>query len=198
MVTTEDPVSPAGSYSTLFHHAIEVAVRAHALETRKVAAVPYIIHPLRVACLLLSHRQEEYPLAIAAVLHDTVEHGRLTFQFIRGEFGEDVARLVAAVTHDSRAATWFEKKSGAIASLRDAPDDVITLACADKLDNLLSLKEDMSRFGSEVWERLNRSRADHAWYFWMLHEVFRERLCGSSAQSLLLEYCTLCRAMFGD
>ena len=194
----EDPVSPADSYSALLHRAIEVGVRAHAGQRRKVAAVPYVIHPLRVACLVLAHGQKEYPIAIAAVLHDTVEHGRLTIDFIRGEFGDEVARLVAAVTHESGAATWVEKKSEAIAALKDAPDDVITLACADKLDNLLSLKEDMSRYGSVVWERMKRSRADQAWYFWTLHQVFRARLPHSGAPSLLIEYCTQCRTLFGD
>lgn len=47
----------------------------------------------------------------------------------------------------------------------------------------------MSRFGSVVWKRMERSREEQAWYFWSLHEVFRARLRQSGARSLLLEYC---------
>lgn len=78
--------------STL-ERAIEIAVQAHAGRVDK-AAVPYILHPLRVML-----RVREPTEQIAAVLHDVVEDSDWTLDRLRTEgFSEDVLRAVDALT----------------------------------------------------------------------------------------------------
>ncbi len=194
---TEFGPGSSGDTGTLLFHAVEVSAAAHRGERRKVNASPYLGHALGVAEHLLAHGVPEYPVVIAALLHDTVEHRKLTLEYIDEEFGGQVAELVRAVTDAGPGRVWEERKQGTIDGLRSAPDAVLLLACADKLDNLLSLKQDMARLGDVVWRRMGRSKDEMAWYFGSLGEIFWQRAATSSAPMLLHEYCSELTEVFG-
>jgi (p)ppGpp synthase/HD superfamily hydrolase len=116
------------AYSRLFDRALVLASIVHEGVPRKGTVVPYIIHPVHVAAILLRHGYGE-PLAVAAVLHDVLEdirydNGRLQLairsafphaglpdvitaaeayraefrRFLDAEFPAPVVRLVQAVT----------------------------------------------------------------------------------------------------
>ena len=53
-------------------YALEWAARAHRGQVRKGSSVPYLVHPLNVAKILI-HQGCEEDLVIAGLLHDTVE-----------------------------------------------------------------------------------------------------------------------------
>ena len=115
-------------YSRHFDRALVLAALVHEGVPRKGTAIPYIIHPVHVATILLRHGHGE-TLAIAGVLHDVLEdieyeNGRLqlairsafsaaslperivdagTFRdafqtFIQAEFTPEVLELVRQVT----------------------------------------------------------------------------------------------------
>jgi (p)ppGpp synthase/HD superfamily hydrolase len=115
-------------FSRTFDRALVLAALVHAGATRKGTAIPYIIHPVHVAAILLRHGYPE-PVAVAALLHDVLEDidyedgtvqlaVRTTFplaalpagvvdaatfrppflQFVRGEFGDHVFSLVEGMT----------------------------------------------------------------------------------------------------
>jgi (p)ppGpp synthase/HD superfamily hydrolase len=115
-------------YSRDFDRALVLAAMVHEGVPRKGTVIPYIIHPVQVATILLRHGYGE-PLAIAGLLHDVLEdidydNGRLqlalrsTFpaaglperivdqpsfraaflRFFADEFGEEVVDLVRQVT----------------------------------------------------------------------------------------------------
>lgn len=178
--------------------ALAAAEAAHRGQTRKVAPVPYILHPLGVAQKILAYGFPAHPLAVAALLHDTVEHGRLTIEQIRETFGPEVAALVEALSHINDGGGWRERKTAAIEGLRPAPDAVVTLACADKLDNLLSVRDDCRRLGELVWERLGRSRDEQAWYYRSLAAVFEERAVDHEAPAMLFDFVDLVKEVFGE
>ncbi len=52
--------------------AIEFAAQAHAGHFRKGTKIPYIIHPLAVAKILIENEYSE-EIVIAGILHDTIE-----------------------------------------------------------------------------------------------------------------------------
>lgn len=115
-------------YSRDFDRALVLAALVHEGGARKGTAIPYIIHPVQVATILLRHGYDE-ALAVAGVLHDVLEdveydNGRLqlairsafpapslparivdggTFRdafqaFLEAEFATDVLELVRQVT----------------------------------------------------------------------------------------------------
>ena len=118
--------------------AFTFAEEAHRGATRD-SGIPYITHPLAVATILAGElRLSDVNLLCAAMLHDVVEDTRFTNEDIRARFGDDVARLVAAVT----------KPAGS----KDQPDDykhilesvkgdirVLVLKISDRLHNVRTL-----------------------------------------------------------
>lgn len=73
--------------------AIETVLRAHEGKVDKAGA-PYILHPLRVMFKMATTEER-----IAAVLHDVVEDGDITFEDLRNEgFSDAVVDAVDAVT----------------------------------------------------------------------------------------------------
>jgi len=82
--------------------AYEFAARWHTDQRRKgIKAEPYINHLTEVA-LLVSESTDgaDANLVLAAVLHDTIEDTKATFDDLLSAFGQDVAELVKEVTDD--------------------------------------------------------------------------------------------------
>jgi (p)ppGpp synthase/HD superfamily hydrolase len=176
--------------------AIEFAAKAHAGQFRKGTAIPYIVHPLGVATILINHGCAE-ELVVAGLLHDTVEDTPVTLAEIAQCFGERVAHLVATVSEPDKAAPWEERKRHTIAVLRTAALDALLVACADKLDNLRALRDDYGRVGEAVWARFKRPRASQHWYYRSLAEVFAMRVAGEPSTTLFAQFQQEVHRVFG-
>src|SRR5262245_25690185 len=159
--------------------AIEFAARAHSGHYRKVTPIPYLNHPLAVARIITEFGFDEEPLAVAAVLHDTVEDSAATVNQLRNDFGCEIASLVDAVSVEKRCETWRARKARFLRYLDAAPVEVLVLSCADKLDNLRSLRSDLRRLGHIVWEAFNGERNDQFWYYSSLSALYQRRLEGA-------------------
>lgn len=82
--------------------AFELAAEAHRNQTRKTG-LPYILHPLAVALVVVDEmRQSDVSIICAALLHDVVEDTPHTIEEIESLFGKDVAFLVNAVTKPNK------------------------------------------------------------------------------------------------
>lgn len=147
--------------------AIEFSAKAHLGDFRKGSKVPYITHPLEVAKILGEAVDPETNEALicAGLLHDTVEDTQTTLETIREEFGEEVAVLVASETEDKHL-PWEKRKQNTIDFLKkDAIYEMLLLACADKLANLRSIKEDYEKIGEAVWDIFVRGKEKQACYY---------------------------------
>lgn len=172
-------------YSSRLYDAIEMAARAHYRQVRKGTEIPYLIHPLAVARLLIRFNSPE-PVVIAAVLHDVIEDTSIGLQEIFARFGPEVAGLVTALSEPDKKASWEDRKSHTIACLeKNATDDVVLVALADKLDNIRAIREGLERDGDRFWERFNRPREKQRWYYERLDEVFSARVHREPALTLL-------------
>lgn len=92
-----------GHPGDLWQRAASFAARAHEHQRRKDGRTPYVAHPFRVAltvALVFGETDEE--AIAAALLHDVIEDGETDFDEIADEFGERVARVVAALSKDAR------------------------------------------------------------------------------------------------
>lgn len=176
--------------------AIETAAAAHAGQYRKGTRIPYIVHPLGVAEILIRAGCAEEVVA-AGILHDTVEDTSLTIGDIGRDFGDRVARLVAGASEPDRGAEWELRKAHTIEYLRSAPTDVLLVCCADKLHNVLSLREDLEVEGEALWRRFNRSRDKQRWYYLELARVFSERATEEASAALARRFQEAVREVFG-
>lgn len=147
---------------TLIEKADALAERAHIGQTRKESGAPYIMHPRAVADILKRHGFSDTVVA-AALVHDVVEDTPMTLEEVRHELGDDVAALVAPVTHDD-SLSWEEKKQKYIDTVRAAPDNVKAISVADKIHNAQSFIDGYTAQGQKMWGYFNRGRDKKLWF----------------------------------
>ncbi len=170
-----------------FVDALEFARAAHGDQVRKGTRIPYLSHLLGVASLVLDAGGVE-DLAIAGLLHDTVEDTNITVEDVAEAFGERVAAIVAACsdTQERPKPPWRERKERYLAHL-DSPEtstDVLLVSVADKLHNARAILADYRAVGNDLWNRFNVGRDGQLWYYRSLVEVFRLRRPGAMADEL--------------
>jgi len=188
----------AKAYSSRLYDAIELAARAHHHQVRKGTEIPYIVHPLAVASMLIRIKTPE-PVVIAALLHDVLEDTPVTVEEILGQFGPDVADLVAAVSEPDKSASWEDRKSHTIEYLeKHANDDVLIVALADKLDNIRAIREGLESHGEIFWARFNRPREKQKWYYQRLKSVFSTRVRNEPALTLVAVFKAEVRRVFKE
>jgi (p)ppGpp synthase/HD superfamily hydrolase len=160
------------AYSEALDRALEWAAAAHRHQRRKGKDVPYIVHPVHVAFLLLKYGCEE-DLVVAGLLHDVVEDTDASIGDVDRAFGPAVARLVAAVTEDKDLGksegepkrSWRARKERQLAAILRSQPDVVALKAADALHNCESLVRDLAAQGPSLWARFNAPRDQQLWYF---------------------------------
>ncbi|MBN8827617.1 MAG: bifunctional (p)ppGpp synthetase/guanosine-3',5'-bis(diphosphate) 3'-pyrophosphohydrolase [Sphingobacteriia bacterium] len=76
--------------------ACEYAVKYHGSQLRE-SGDPYYSHPIEVASIVAEMKLDLASI-ITAILHDTIEDTELTYERLKIEFGEEIAKLVDGVT----------------------------------------------------------------------------------------------------
>jgi guanosine-3',5'-bis(diphosphate) 3'-pyrophosphohydrolase len=120
----------------LILRAVAFAAHKHRDQRRKNAeASPYINHPIELASVLREEGVHDPVVIAAALLHDTLEDTETTWQELRGEFGEEIADIVAEVT-DTK---WIKKEARKrlqVARARHSSNAAKLVKLADKICNL--------------------------------------------------------------
>ncbi|MGC4050530.1 MAG: HD domain-containing protein [Paludibaculum sp.] len=181
--------------SPLIFFAIQFAAAAHSGQYRKGSNVPYLIHPMRAAATLLDAGCPE-KLAVAAMLHDTVEDCFVTYEQIEALFGAEIAELVRGASEPDKAASWEHRKQHTIDFLGTASDDLLLVAIADKIDNIRSIREDIEMRGDHAWTRFRRGREQQQWYYRSLADVFTSRLVSAPGARLAAIFSDEVSAVF--
>jgi (p)ppGpp synthase/HD superfamily hydrolase len=163
-----------------FADASKWAAELHRDHFRKGTGVPYVSHLFAVASLVLEDGGSEDE-AIGALLHDSVEDAKTTFDAIRDRFGADVADIVRSCSdaEGSPKPPWRERKAKYVAHLRTptTPQGALRVSNADKLHNARSLLADYADVGDALWQRFNvdaRSAEAQLWYYGELVDAFLE------------------------
>lgn len=92
--------------------ALSFAAQKHRDQRRKDRrASPYINHPIALARVLTLEGGVTDPATLAAaLLHDTIEDTRTTYEELRGAFGQRVAKTVLEVTDNKRLRKHTRKR----------------------------------------------------------------------------------------
>lgn len=155
------------NYSPLIQKAIKYAIRVHELESkqkRKGKSIPYITHPLTVG-LILSRVTDEENTICAGLLHDVVEDcvpkGSVTVEMLASEFNEDIARQVSDLSEKGdKSLPWLERKTAALAHIKETKNDSQLVKSADVLQNMTELIDDIKADGLRVFDHFNAGRDD--------------------------------------
>ena len=126
----------------LIEQAYRFAACAHRGQRRK-SGDPYLSHPVAVATTV-SRLGADVPTICAALLHDVVEDTGCGADELRGQFGEEITRLVLDVQQPySPDATRGDRR-------------VLTIKLADRLHNMQTLRYvDSAKQLRKSWETLH-------------------------------------------
>lgn len=95
---------------------------------------PYTYHLSMVVSVLRRFGYSESKYLAAGWLHDVVEDTEVTLDFVRKEFGDEIASIVDAVT-DEPGETRAERKAKTLPKTRSNPDGII-VKLADRIANI--------------------------------------------------------------
>lgn len=186
-----------------FSAAFDFALKAHGRSTRKGTAIPYIVHPMDVASILLKNGAPG-PVVVAGFLHDVVEDTDTPLSAIIGTFGEEVGRLVAGASEPEelkrdpdKKGTWRARKAHTVDHVRAASRDQKTLSCADKLANISDMLRERAAAGDGFWSRFNATKEDQAWYYASIHAALGAGPGGIADLPMHAELGDCIRRLFG-
>ena len=157
--------------------AFEFAYVNHAGSTRKGTQIPYIVHPIDVAVILMKNNASE-DMIVAGLLHDLIEEEKVGLQELENRFGQKIAHLVNYATEpaelrkgDSRK-TWEARKQHTLNQIETATKEEKLLSCADKLANIRDMILNHKQLGHKLWEKFNAPFEKQRWYYQSLCEAF--------------------------
>ncbi len=168
--------------SPRFYEALDFAALGHRSQPRKGTEIPYIVHPVAVACLV-DHYGENEEAVIAGLLHDLPEDTDVTLNQIRAAFGEKVAVIVSSLT-ENKSLPWVTRKRASIAKYQVAENDTRLVAGADKLTALIGFARDPASREDHYWERFNANRSLQAWYYHSIADVLETSALGGELRRL--------------
>jgi (p)ppGpp synthase/HD superfamily hydrolase len=153
----------------------------HRDQARKSTVLPYILHPMGVASLVLEAGGDEEQ-AIAALLHDVPEDcgGEPRLVEILEMFGTRVERIVrgcsdSLVADPEDKAPWRERKQAHIDHIKTADMDTLIVTAADKTHNGRAIATDLQSIGAAVWDRFNGDSEDILWYYTSFYDELAKR-----------------------
>ena len=130
-----------GLYDTL--KAVDFAVEAHEGQTRKNSDIPYIYHPLNMACHALSMGIKEDEVIAAILLHDVVEDCKKTIDDL--PVNDETKELVRLMTKDkSKGSHNPETLDKYYAGLASNPKAAL-IKCIDRCNNMTTMSWGLSR-----------------------------------------------------
>jgi len=172
-------------FSSKVINAVSQAAVWHRNQVRKdFNKTPYIAHPYSVM-LILSEFTNDEEILIASLFHDVLEDVDLKLaEIIKKEYGSGVLKLVRALSEkkdpkkqtDAKA-TWHSRKLGYLKHLKNAPESVLLISCADKLNNYQSLATTIKNKEHHiVLKKYNAPLKDQLWLAGEILEIFKTRM----------------------
>lgn len=158
----------------IIQKAIGKAIELHHGQVRKGDFTPYVIHPLEVGFTVSRYTSDDGLIA-AAMLHDTVEDCGYKIEDLKREFGDEVAKVVAALTEDKAIGDWSHRKAENLERIKNTQHAPFIKA-ADALANMQSLIRALKAEGSMVWDRFNAPKGLKCAYFRSILEMSRNGL----------------------
>jgi len=157
--------------------ALDFAVEAHKGQTRKKSEVPYIYHPLTLACHALALNIADDDIISACLLHDVVEDCGKTVEEL--PVGEEARELVRLLTHGKTNPDNCKEVMDAYFEALSQNPKAALIKCIDRCDNLTSMARALSR------EKIYRMIRETEEYFPRLLKLVKSTLEYSNAAWLL-------------
>jgi len=125
--------------SILLMQATNFAATKHTNQRRKnEEKTPYIEHPIEVACILAQYNITDVNILVSALLHDTIEDTKTTYEEIEKIFGPKIAKIVQECT-DNKSLDKITRKKLQIEHASHISYEAACVKLADKYSNVSGL-----------------------------------------------------------
>ena len=158
--------------------ALDFAIKAHEGQTRKKSDIPYIYHPLNLACHCFAMEVDDDALIAACLLHDVVEDTEYRLDDL--PTGEETKRLVKLLTHEKDDKNRETIMKAYYKDLASDPKAAL-IKCVDRCNNLTTMSWGLSR------DRIYRTIMETEQYVLPLFKVLKQTPEYNNA-SWLLQY----------
>ncbi|MEA2454020.1 MAG: hypothetical protein QOI45_282 [Thermoleophilaceae bacterium] len=143
--------------SPLTREALAFAATSHEGQMREIDDMPFVTHPVEVACLLHEAGYSDEVVA-AGVLHDVLEDTDVELDELERRFGPEVASLVAAVSDDPSIEDDARRKAALREQVARAGECAAAVFAADKVSKARELR---IRAGGGRFQRGDKVRIEH-------------------------------------
>ena len=123
--------------------ALDFAKKAHRDQTRKKSDIPYIYHPLNLACHCLAMDIKEDPIIAACLLHDVIEDTEYTYDDL--PVGDETKELVRLMTHEKTDGSNREEIMKPYFKALASDPKAALIKCVDRCNNLTTMSWGLSR-----------------------------------------------------
>jgi hypothetical protein len=142
--------------------ALEFAAARHRGQTRQADRAAFILHPLEVAHLLYGRDYPDHVVA-AGVLHDVIEDTDAASEELERQFGQEVARIVCAVSEPPGGGSYRERKAGLRQRVAEASTDAAAVFAADKVAKARELRLGLVSRSADGDGVLDPEKLEHYW-----------------------------------
>ncbi|MBE5937801.1 MAG: helix-turn-helix domain-containing protein [Lachnospiraceae bacterium] len=157
--------------------AVDFALEAHEGQKRKKSDIPYIYHPLNMACHAFSMGIKEDSVISAILLHDVVEDCNKTVEEL--PVCEDAKQIVRLVSHEKTNGSDRKKVMDAYYDAIAKNPKAALVKCIDRCNNLTTMSWGLSR------ERIYRMINETEMYYPKLLKAIKATLEYNDAAWLL-------------
>jgi GTP pyrophosphokinase len=156
--------------------ALDFALKAHDGQTRKKSDVPYIYHPLNMACHVFAMGVDDDAVISACLLHDVVEDTAYTLDDL--PVSDETKKLVSLMTHPEDNGKRDEIMRAYFDGLATNPKAAL-IKCVDRCNNITTMSWGLSR------ERIYRTIRETETYVLPLLKIVKNTLEYNNAAWLL-------------
>ena len=179
MATLSSAWQPNRDMSARVVSALAFALPRHSSQRRKGKDIAYVGHLLRVMGFVVEVGGDEDEI-IAALCHDMIEDqgGEAAAQEIERQFGPRVRAIVEGCTDawSEPKPEWRLRKEAHLKRLDKADRSILLVTVADKLDNAITIVDDIVADGWRTLARFRGAAEGTAWYFTAIYELLDRRL----------------------
>ncbi len=122
--------------------AVDFAINAHEGQIRKKSDIPYIYHPLNMACHTLAMGIREDDVLSAILLHDVIEDCGYTKEDL--PFKEETVKLVSLLSHEKDDTNRDKIMKEYYDAISKEPKAAL-IKCIDRCNNLTTMSWGLSR-----------------------------------------------------
>ena len=145
--------------------AMDYAINAHKGQTRKNSDIPYIYHPLSLACHCLAMGINDDSIVASCLLHDTIEDCGVTREGLPVD--DEIRDLVVLVSHGKDEDDREKMLKAYYKGIAENPKASL-IKCVDRCNNLTTMSWGLSR------ERQLRQIAETEKYILPLLDVIKK------------------------